>query len=260
MTHRLLGIVLLCAAWIPAVSQDFAVTQRGDTLKGNIRIFNTGPDKKIQIQAEGKKKQVLSLLQVKSVTKDNEVYHPVKGPLGYSFMKLVRGGYLSLYGFQHENQTGYDAQLLVKKDGTYLEIPNLNFKKAMTRYLDDCSGVSEKIDNGTFTRKDISAIVDDYNSCMDAKTKAASARIAAAPQPVKVDEKVAEPWRALETAVKERPEFEGKENALEMISEIQRKLSRNEKLPNFLIEGLKSSLSNSGVETELNAALESVKQ
>ena len=67
--------------------------------------------------------------------------------------------------------------------------------------------------------------------------------------------KKASPWAALEQKVQESPEFKGKADAIEMIQEIRNKISKGEKVPNFMIEGLKSSLADTAMTEELNLAL-----
>ena len=52
--------------------------------------------------------------------------------------------------------------------------------------------------------------------------------------------------------------FAEKENALEMIGEIKNKISTSQKIPNFLIEGLKNSLNKNEFKAELDSALNSL--
>src|SRR5690606_16897565 len=100
-------------------------------------------------------------------------------------------------------------------------------------------------------KKDIHAVVDAYNACVERRTikqddllarrEALSAKINA--------------WVTLEEKVKEK-EFDQKSTALEMIAEIRKKIQRQESIPNFLIEGLKQSLRDTGLSAELEVALE----
>jgi hypothetical protein len=240
-------------------AQDYAVTTRGDTLRGDIKIFNFGTEKKIQVVGTDKKKNNVPIFQLRSFNADNELYHPVKGPAGYVFMKLVKEGYLSLYAFQMPNQVTYDGAFLLKKDGESLEVPNLNFKKTMKKYLDDCPETVGKIDDGTYSRKDVATIVDDFNACITQKTETNYTRT---PVPVVVEEvKPLESgaWVSLEEKVTGLADFPGKADALEMIGEIRNTPSRQPKVPNFMVEGLKSSLKGQGVDSELNAALQEIK-
>jgi hypothetical protein len=244
---------------LSSAAQDYAVTSRGDTLRGEIKIFNFGNDRKIQVVGTDKKKNNVPILGLRSFSKENEVYHPVKGTTGYVFMKLIKEGYLSLYAFQLPNQVTYDGSFLLKKDGESLEVPNLNFKKALKKFLEDCSETVAKIDDGTYSRKDVKLIVEDFNACIARKTE-----VRPAPAPVTVIAEEVRPadsgaWADLEQKVTGLGDFPGKTDALDMIGEIRLKLSRQQKVPNFMVEGLKTSLKDRGVDAELNAALEEIK-
>lgn len=249
-----------------ASAQDFAVTHRGDTVRGKIRISNYGTDRKVQVNTADKKKVVIPIFQVKSLTLDNEVFHPVKGSAGYEFMKVLKEGYLSLYAFQLQNQSTYDGMLLTKKDGTTLEVPNLNFRKAMKKFLEECPGTTSKIEEGTLTKRELPLIVDHYNECISKNSTA----VAKAEQPVlpqaseagssQESKNVASPsWANLEERVKSLDDFDGRVDALDMIAEIKAKLGRGEKVPNFLVEGLKGVLKDKGVDEVLNAALAEIR-
>ncbi|WP_276374361.1 hypothetical protein [Chryseolinea sp. H1M3-3] len=236
------------------LAQDFLVTVQGDTLRGDVKALDFGVDKKVQITETGKKKTVYPFFKVKGFSINNEVYQPVKGPNGYAFMKVVKTGYLSLYAFKAQNQTTYGGLYLLKKDGEGIEVPNLTFKKNMRKFLDDCPVVADKIDRDLLNKKDIHKIVDEYNACVENRTSAAQSVVATATPKVKVSDA----WDVLENKVKAHEDFEGKANALEMISEIKSKISSSQKIPNFLIEGLKSSLAQEEFKAELENALKEI--
>jgi hypothetical protein len=236
--------------------QDHAITTRGDTLRGAIKMFNFGAEKKIQVAGTNKSRLTLPIFQVRSFVIDNDEYRPVKGPSGYAFMKVIKDGYLSLYAFQLPNQTTFDGLFLSKKDGSGLEVPGLNFKRAMKNFMEECPGTVSKIEDGTFGRKDLDALVDHYNDCIQSKSQPAS-------KPAVVTNTVppitSSSWTILGEKVSSMNDFQGKSDALEMIAEIQSKISKSEKVPNFMIEGLRSTLKDKGVENELNTALQDLK-
>lgn len=252
---RLFLVVLATAVSIHGFAQDHIVTTLGDTIVGEVKALAYGPDKKVQIIEPGKKKAVYQFFKIRSFSIDNQVYQPVKGPSGYTFMKLIKTGYLSLYSFQSANQNLYDGQYLLKKDGTGIEVPNITFKKSMKRFLDDCPEVADKIDEDVLNKKDLNQIIDEYNRCMDEETASSHqvAEVKPAPPPKAMDA-----WNALESKVKAHADFAEKENALEMISEIKGKISTSQKIPNFLIEGLKSSLPQDEFKAELDSALKEI--
>ncbi len=244
-------IALLLMLAYECSGQDYVVTSKNDTIRGDVRALTYGPEKKVQVTTADKKKSVFAITQTFGYSIRGEVFHPVRNEKGYVFMKLIKPGYLSLYGFQMENQMNYDGRYLVKKDGARLEVPNITFKKAMTKFLDDCEEVSKRIDVGELGRTKLEAIVDAYNACIAVRTTETSKVIAQEAQQTKK----AAPWDVLEDKIKAEPEFEGKKDALDMVGEIKKKIRQSEKVPNFLVEGLKSALANRGLQAELDAAL-----
>lgn len=251
--HIFLMIIILLV-YKCAGAQDFVVTSKSDTLYGEVKPLLYGVEKKVQLQQEGKKKVVFPIFQVRSFVYRGETYQPVKGPDGYTFMKLQKAGYLSLYTYQLPNQITFDGYYLLKMDGKGTEVPNISFKKAMEKFLSDCPSVAEKIDRGDLSKKDLNTIIDEYNACIDNVTIDHTKVIADRTEATRI----LGPWDTLEEKVKAEADFEGKANALEMIAEIKGKVTRSEKVPNFLIEGLKNTLTQETFKTELENALKEI--
>jgi len=247
-------LIIILLVYKCADAQDFVVTSKGDTLMGEVKPLFYGVEKKVQLNQKDKKKVVYPMFQVRSFLYKGELYQPVKGPDGYTFMKLQKSGYLSLYSYQLPNQVTFDGQYLLKLDGKGTEVPNISFKKAMEKFLSDCPSVAEKLDNGDYSKKDLHKIIDEYNACIDANT-VDHGKIIAEQQ---VHQEVIGVWDVLEGKVKAEPDFEGKSNALDMISEIKGKVARSEKVPNFLVEGLKSALTQETFKPELENALKTI--
>lgn len=255
IVHILL-FILFMLVYQCTQAQDYVVTIKGDTLYGEVKPLSFGPDKKVQIAAADKKKIIYSLFQVRSYSYKSEIYHPVKNDRGYTFMKLIKPGYLSLYAFQLENQLNYDSYFLLKKDGARLEVPNLTFKKVMTKFLEDCTVVKEKLQSGEYGKKEIEKIIDEYNGCIDTHTVDHNKVVSQNQDQVKKTNA----WESLEEKVKAKPDFQGKTDALEMISDIKGKIKRDEKVQNFLIEGLKNSLAGTDLSSDLESALGELKK
>jgi hypothetical protein len=249
-------LILLLLVYQCTQAQDIFISTKGDTVKGEVKQISFGPEKKVQVTTADKNKTTYSIFQTRSFVDKGETYVPVKGPKGYVFMKLKKPGYLSLLGFQGENQTNYDALYLLKRDGSGLEVPGLTFKKMMTRFLSECPDLVARIDNGDIGRKNLEQIVDEYNACINSKTAEHDKVVAR----IQEQSKKISAWDILEEKVKNKEDFEGRQDALEMIADIKGKIQRNEKIPKFLLEGLKSSLSGSSLSTELENALKEVNQ
>lgn len=236
-------------------SQDYVVTAKGDTIYGAVKSLSYGPEKKVQVTASNKKKSVYTIFQTQAFSLNGDTYRPVKRENGYTFMKVIKPGYLTLYAFQPENQVAYDGLFLMRKDGIGLEVPNLTFKKQMRNYLQDCPEVSAKIENGELNKKSLDKIVDEYNACIHQRT---TDHLKQAIKTEQTTKKISA-WDVLEAKVKDKPDFEGKSDGLDMISDIKNKIKNGEKVPNFLLEGLKSSLAKAELNEEIDNALKELK-
>lgn len=233
--HFLIFLLCMLVYQCTHAQQGYVITSRGDSINGEIKPMLYGPEPKVQVRGDGGK-QVFSIVQTRKYALDGEVFYPVRTTEGYKFMKLLSTGYVSLYAFQPDKQQTFDGRYLVKADGRSMEVPNLGFKKQMVSFLDDCGGVSEKIESGELTRKNLDEILQQYNQCIAGRTAETLAR--------KPEVKAAKvtPWDELEKSVSEHAEFEGKSTALEMIADVKSRISRGEKIPNYILEGLKSTL------------------
>ena len=236
--HILFLLLFMLAYQCSRAQSDFLVTTRGDTVKGELKLMFYSPEKKVQVKNEDGK-NIYSILNTKSFTYENEIYKPVKGPYGYAFMKILKSGYLSLLAFQVDKSTSYDGRFLLKADGNGIEVPNLGFKKQMSKFLADCDALRVKLDQDAYSKKDLETIVDEYNNCIDGRT-------------VEVEEKISREkdtgnksnaWDTLIESINQHADFEGKATALEMTADIKSRLQRGEKVPNFIVDGLKSTLS-----------------
>lgn len=244
------GLVLLFQVFTVynTIAQDFLLTTRGDTIQGKIKPLLYGAEKKVQVNTGDKKKVVYSMFDTRYYHYDNEDYYPVKGPNGYTFMKLVKSGYLSVYAFQLPGQLSYDGLMLVKRDATSMEVPNLGFRRHMSAFLEDCAKVSGKIDRGELDKKDLVRIVEEYNQCVENQE----------PEPVPVQHAGGK-WDDLENAVRNHADFEEKNTALDMITEIKNKMRNSERVPPFLINGLKQVLADQPeLQNELTAAVSEI--
>ncbi|MEX1240047.1 MAG: hypothetical protein WEB30_10025 [Cyclobacteriaceae bacterium] len=248
--HVLLFLLLMLVYQI-VDAQDYVLTTRGDSLTGEVRPLLFGPEKKVQIVGPDKKKNTLSLFEVRAFSSDGQIYHPVRGETGYMFMKLIQQGYLSLYAYQPENQHRFDGLFLQKLDGDHMVVPNLGFKKYLGQFLEDCPAVAQRIKDGELHKKNLTELVNAYNACIDSRTVDHEEEIAnRQEQTIQISA-----WDSLEEKVI-AADFSEKANALEMISEIRKKIQQQEKIPNFLLEGLKNSLKGTGLTATLEEAIE----
>jgi hypothetical protein len=249
--HVLLLLIFLIA-YQCAHAQDFVITTKGDSLSGDTRVFNFGTEWKVQLTKPDKTKAIFNVFQVREFSERNEIYHPVKFRDSYVFMKVLKAGYLSLYAFQLPEQGTFDGRYLLKKDSKGVEVPNLNYKKIMSSFLSDCEAVSAKVAAGIYGRKDLDLLIDDYNTCINANSKLRQSEEVPTNTTTKTTPQT---WDDLHSKVTNHADFEGKSDALEMITEIKKKLSRDEKIPNFLTSGLKAILDSTDLKADLEKAL-----
>lgn len=252
---HILLFLLMMLIYQCAGAQDYIITTKGDSISGEVKPLSFGVEKKVQVTTPEGKKSVFSILQTKTFRYKDEIYQPVKGEKNYVFMKLLKPGYLSLYAFQQENQVTYDGRYMVKKDGSRLEVPNLSFKKLMSKFLSECPDVVAKIDAGELGKRSVDAIIDEFNACIQNRTLDHGKIIAK----LEDQSKKMSAWDILEDKVKSKENFEGKTDALEMITDIRNKIQRDEKVPNFLLDGLKNSLSKADLTTEYENAVKELK-
>src|SRR5690606_11768179 len=123
------------------------------------------------------------------------------------------------------------------------------------RFLTECPSVAYKLENDEFSRKDLHVLVDEFNICIDTKSTAQEKVISIK----QAQTKKINHWDNLYDKVNALADFNGKGDALEMINEIKSKISRAEKIPNFMVEGLKESLKTTAPQEDLNNALNELK-
>ena len=248
--------LLLSCLCFSAYSQDYLVTNTGDTLRGKVKIMSYDQLDRVQV-GEKKNKTTLTARQVKTAFTEGETYHPQQSNHTIRFMKLVKPGYLSLYAFKEENQNFYGGRYLIKKDGTKTEVPNLAFKKIMTEFLGDCPELREKIKSGQYGRNDLDQIIDTYNSYIENNTVMRKETVVFAQ---KSAQKV-EPLEKLKKTIQSQNDFDSKKDALDLIDDIIAKINGGQPVPNYLVDGLQKYLAGiEGTKEDLDKVTASLKE
>jgi hypothetical protein len=253
-------VISLLSCNLASAQNDYLVSAKGDTIQGKVKYLNYGNAKNVQVTPEGGKKKVYNLLQIKAFSMDGASYLNIRTSDGYTFMKLLKSGYLSYYAYQLPDQATWDGRYLQKKDGSGVELPNIGFKRILSRFLEDCEEVSKNIETKELNKSKLDVIIDEYNQCVANRSQIKPSSPAESVIPATPTSTAAlNSWKELESAIKQGATFEGKENALEIINDIKLKILRNEKVSNFLINGLKESLaSQPQLKTALDAALQTL--
>ena len=233
---KLTTLLITCLS-ISAYSQDYIVTNKGDTLQGEVKTMSFDQLDRVQI-VQNKKKTIFTGLQVKGIYFKGNWYRPLRVENTVRFMKSLKSGYLGFYAFKLENQVSYDGRLLVKRDGSMMEVPNLNFKKGMIAFLNDCPLVTDKIKDGTYGRKDLNQIIDEFNACIENQSQTLKkAEIVASESGQK-----AKPLEELKKTIEGLNDFSARRDALDLINDMITKVKGGQTFPNYQVEALKGYL------------------
>jgi hypothetical protein len=218
--------------------EDFLVTRKSDTLRGKITIMSYDLVDRVQVNAN-KKRQTFAATELRAVHMDTAKLVPVQYNNSIRMMKVIRSGYLSYYAFKLPNQSGYEGRLLMKLGAPPQEVPNIGFKRIMADYLSDCGGLVSEIKSGDMSRREIEPMIDRYNDCV------ARPKVATQEQPVAVTVQPSDELTTMFDLLLQKIEassLPSKKDALEMLNDMSGKSKRNETIPTYLIEGLKSAV------------------
>lgn len=165
-------VSLLSSAALQA--QDYLVTTKKDTLRGKITIssYTTSDRAMLTVEADRKKTEYQAYT-VLSVRIDTSTYIPVRTPDAFRFMKLKKGGLVSLCFARQAPGTPFNVPYLVKVSGEAMEVNALRFKRTVSRFLAECTTVAQKIEEESLGRDDLEKIVDSYNRCLVLQTTVA---------------------------------------------------------------------------------------
>lgn len=167
---RLLPLLLVSLS--PALAQDYVVTTRRDTVRGSLTIHsNPTADRVVVVQPNGKTDY--AAYQVLRIWMDSVLYQPVRTTEAFRFMRIARGGMVSLCYARQSPGTPYNIPYLVKISGESMEVNALRFKKTTSRFLSECNSIRQKIEEESLGRNDLDKIVEGYNRCLEQQTTVA---------------------------------------------------------------------------------------
>ncbi|HEX8060964.1 MAG TPA: hypothetical protein VF473_08510 [Cyclobacteriaceae bacterium] len=245
MTKLLLTSIVLLS-FTASFGQDYVITIRSDTLRGDVKVLSYDLLDRVQI-AVGRKKTTYTALQVRRAVVKGDEFAPVKYENGIRMMRIIQSGILSLYEYHGPQQGGYDTKVLQKVGRNSIEVPNMGFKKIVGELVKECPDVSEKIDNGKVNRTDINQIVAEYNTCIEARNQ--QKMEAAMP---KQSTPAGDLVEKLKTKVRES-DLQNKSDVNDLLNSISERLKKNEPVPSYMKEGLRGYL---GSREDLKAEME----
>ncbi|MFM7856658.1 MAG: hypothetical protein ACKO96_33220 [Flammeovirgaceae bacterium] len=216
---------------------DYAITAKGDTLRGDVKILPSDLADQVQVKIN-KKKEILLCTEAITVVQGGILYKTVKFDNRFRYMTLLKDGFLSLYGFRMPQQTSYDGRYLQTRDGRGLEMPNLTFKRSLAKFLEDCPAVSERVKSGDLGRNDIEKILDEFNTCLQLKTTKRNVDVPVSTAILSNTQEVDN----LIKKVEDSPDFANKKDAIDLLKDLSGKVYRDEILPSYLLRELRANL------------------
>jgi len=161
-------------------AEGYIVTVAGDTLTGLVKNKNATPYRvliDIKFKRDEKSKvETFSPDRLKGFRIGMKQYVPKDVKLNFGveklFVEVIVDGHLSYYALEY---TGFGAgniseYVILEKINEKSQLVYdersvaINFKKKMAEYLKDAPEIVAKLNNGTYTRKNVEAIVKEYNT------------------------------------------------------------------------------------------------
>jgi hypothetical protein len=234
LTVLLISLFFACST---TSAQEYLVTTKGDTLRGELKVMTSSSIDNVRISIE-KKKASFSALEVRALFMNGETYKPMRFENTIQFMKVLKAGYLTLYAFRPANIMTYDGRYLAKMDGGAIEIPSLTYKKTLSKFLEDCPTISDKIKDDQFKRGELEKIIDEYNACVDSRTSKAINTIS---NEASASEKL-EIIKQLQAKVEALEQLNDRKDVIDLLSDISTKVLQQQSISNYQLEALKNYL------------------
>ncbi|MBS1543529.1 MAG: hypothetical protein JST14_07845 [Bacteroidetes bacterium] len=241
---RGLIVMLMLLVGVDAFSQDYAITLKGDTLRGKANIMNYDILDRVDFfDLKQDKKFKFTSIQLKEVGMNGHRYQTIRTDYGFRMAQLEKEGYLSLYLAQSPRGTNYEVQWLVKKDGSSIEVPNLAFKRTMMEFLSDCDEVSNRIKKEELHRKELALIIDQYNNCLASRSNVAqpvATAIAVTPVAETVSTQPSNPQADDLTKLKDEisadPSMASKNDLLDLMTDIIQKVKDQKAVSRYQLD------------------------
>jgi len=236
--------LLYLALNVQAQKEAYVIKINNDTIFGKVSIyFYQGQQIRLK---EGKEKKNYKPHQIKQLVLKDQVYHPIKILGRYQLALLGEQGYLSLYYYSNSEETtvgSFNTPILVKATGEQLLIENIGFKKATSKFLNDCKTTLQKFENNEYKKNVLLPIVKDYNNCIDKNTIQVMEEIAKE----RTEEQILAELLAIKKGIDSSKLIQDKADLLEMIADIKSKVERKEDFPNYLITLFREQISKDSV-------------
>ena len=254
---KALLFVLSCTCSVYA-QPDHLITVSGDTLQGEIDILlPTDYFEEINFKGDQGKRRYKAF-QFVGFQKDGEFYKSIKHSNKYRIMKEVAGGYLGLYLYRSDNSFEFGSRFLYKISNEGLEVPNINFKKAVSKFVSDCPSVEAQVLDRTYKASNLVDMVAAFNDCLNRQPLVQRVIEEGPYEPVVIVE--TEELRLI-NAISEKLKTESISDELStLLKDITSKIEKGEKVPGYLQSALKEETQeHKSVQQEVNDLLTALK-
>ena len=232
-------ILLLFACSFSGYAQtDRLITVSGDTLGGKIDILlPTDYFEEINFKNDSGKRRYKAF-QFVGFYKDDVFYKSIKHSGKYRVMKEIEGGYLGLYLYRSDNSFEFGSRFLYKISNEGIEVPNINFKKAVSQFVNDCPAVQTKVLNREYRGSNLAEMVVDFNNCLTNTPIPQKRRDEGPYEPVVIVE--SEELQLVNTLTQKLSEEDISGELNTLLQDITSKIEKGEKVPGYLQSALKA--------------------
>ncbi|WP_425390544.1 hypothetical protein [Ekhidna sp.] len=154
--------LFLFSTMVSMAQEDYLITLKGDTIKGDIDIYQSTFYDEVQLKNDNGK-TTFKAYQVKLVRMDDQAYEPIAYSNRKVMAQVVTKGSLSLYLTRQEKEINFETRVLYKDDEA-LEIGNIGFRNILTEYLNDCPILTRQLENKEINPNELDYIVTTYNT------------------------------------------------------------------------------------------------
>ncbi len=232
--HKTILALLFILFSTVSFCQEYVVTLKSDTVVGDVKLLSYDLMDRIQV-SQNKKKTLFTAMQVRRVCIKGEQFAPVKFDNSIRLMKVIRSGFLSLYGHRGPGQAGFDTRILQKIGQKSIEVPNIGFKRIIGDIVEDCPSVADRVKNGNLDRSSMEDLVDQYNACI---ANVNQERIVNATDPLSPVEELINSMKSKVSA----SDMANKNDVNDLLTSIGERHKKKEQVPVYMKEGLKGYL------------------
>lgn len=168
-------LIFLFTLQISSIAQDQVLTKKGEIHTGKISFdFSTPSFETLTIKTASDKLSFKSYL-IEYAIKNSDTIDVIAIDNQRKFgLRKKKGTKISKYWIREESNFDFDKEILLKSNNDYLAVSNIGFRKTLSKFLNDCPVVSEKIQNGDIKTKDLDQVMIAYENCTSETINAAS--------------------------------------------------------------------------------------